>query len=80
MQKAVKQHMLLEQSSSNSDLEHAACHLFGSIEESDGEDALHVFLPPIDPDVLGGDKGLEQAQASRTLSFLLLLNFSPTDC
>mmetsp|Transcript_64468 Transcript_64468/g.94438 ORF Transcript_64468/g.94438 Transcript_64468/m.94438 type:complete len:134 (-) Transcript_64468:227-628(-) len=36
-----------------------------SIEESDGEDALHVFLPPIDPDVLGGDKSLEQAQADQ---------------
>ena len=34
-----------------------------SIAESDGEDELHVYLPPIDPDVLSGKKSVEQEHA-----------------
>ena len=32
---------------------------WSSICESDGEDVLHVFLPPIDPDVLSGEKPVD---------------------
>ena len=33
--------------------------VLSSICESDGEDSLHVFLPPIDPDVLSGEKPVD---------------------
>jgi hypothetical protein len=39
-----------------------------SIAESDGEDDLHVFLPPIDPDVLTGEKTVEEEQVRMAFS------------
>ena len=42
---------------------------FGSISESDGEDVLHVFLPPIDPACFTGEKTaeLEQVRAHQRI-------------
>ena len=49
-----------------------------SIAESDGEDALHVYLPPIDPDVLSGKKSIEQEHAELA-GCLLYTSPSPRD-
>jgi hypothetical protein len=35
-----------------------------SIAESDGEDTLHVYLPPLNPDVLSGDKSVDAEEVS----------------
>lgn len=42
--------------------------MYCSIAESDGEDDLHVFLPPIDPDVLTGEKSVEEEQVRMSVS------------